>query len=59
MFYRSLPVWVNDAAGRAGVSLSDITEAKVTAKQAVLTVSGEEKPVKVFRRHAFPGRSAE
>lgn len=56
-FFHTVPVWVNDAAVRAGVSLRDITDAHVTAKQAVLTVDGEDKPVKVFKRHAFPGRS--
>jgi hypothetical protein len=57
-FKGSAPIWALDAAHRAGITYADVTEAKITAKQAVLTVRGEDKPVKIFRRHAFPGRSA-
>ena len=55
-FLGSAPLWALDAAFQAGIRAADVTEAKITAKQAVLTVRGEDKPVKVFRRNAFPGR---
>ncbi len=58
-FLGSAPLWALDAAHRAGIHAGDVTESKVTEKQAVLTVHGQDKPVKVFRRNAFPGRSAE
>lgn len=57
-FLGSAPVWALEAAFKAGVRAVDVTEAKVTEKQAILTVVGQDKPVKVFRRHAFPGRDA-
>jgi hypothetical protein len=49
-------VWALEAAFKAGVHAGDVIEAKITEKQAILTVFGQEKPVKVFRRNAFPGR---
>jgi hypothetical protein len=52
-FKYSAPIWALQAAYDAGVSIPDVTEAKITAKQAVLTVAGQDKPVKVFRRNAF------
>jgi hypothetical protein len=58
-FFHTLPLWVLDAATLADVNNAAITDANVTAKQAVLTVDGQDKPVKVFRRHAFPGRTVE
>jgi hypothetical protein len=57
-FKGSAPIWALQAAHDAGIAYADVTEAKITAKQAVLTVAGQDKPVKVFRRNAFPGRSA-
>lgn len=57
-FKGSAPLWALDCATQAGIRYEDVTEAKITAKQAVLTVRGQDKPVKVFRRNAFPGRSA-
>jgi len=56
-FLGSAPLWALDAAHRAGISASAVTEAKITEKQAVLTIHGQDKPVKVYRRNAFPGRS--
>lgn len=53
-FKFSAPVWALQAAHDAGIAYADVTEAKITAKQAVLTVLGQDKPVKVFRRNAFP-----
>lgn len=58
-YFHTLPLWVLDAAHQGGVKGRAITDANVTAKQAVLTVDGQDKPVKVFRRHAFPGRTVE
>ena len=55
-FLGSAPLWALDAAFQAGVVARDVTEAKITEKQAILTVHGQDKPVKVFRRNAFPGR---
>lgn len=57
-FLGSAPVWALEAAFKAGVRAADVTEAKITEKQAILTVFGQDKPVKVFRRNAFPGRAA-
>lgn len=57
-FLGSAPVWALEAAHKAGIHAQDVTEAKITEKQAILTVFGQDKPVKVFRRHAFPGRGA-
>jgi len=56
-FKGSAPVWALQAAHDAGIAYADVIDAKITAKQAVLTVRGEDKPVKIFRRNAFPGRS--
>jgi hypothetical protein len=56
-FKGSAPVWALQCAHDAGIAYADVIEAKITAKQAVLTVFGQDKPVKVFRRNAFPGRS--
>jgi hypothetical protein len=53
-FKGSAPIWVLQAAHNAGIKYADVTEAKITAKQAVLTVYGQDKPVRVFRRNAFP-----
>jgi len=58
-FKGSAPIWALQLAHDAGIAYDDVTEAKITAKQAVLTVRGQEKPVKVFRRNAFPGRASE
>jgi hypothetical protein len=58
-FKGSAPIWALESTHKAGIRFADVLEAKITEKQAVLTVRGEDKPVKVFRRHAFPGRSAE
>lgn len=55
-FKGSAPIWALEAAHKAGIQYADVTEAKITEKQAVLTVHGQDKPVKVFRRNAFPGR---
>ena len=55
-FKGSAPLWALQAAHDTGIAYADVTEAKITEKQAVLTVRGEDKPVKVFRRNAFPGR---
>lgn len=57
-FKGSAPIWALQCAHDAGIAYADVTEAKITAKQAVLTVRGQDKPVKVFRRNAFPGRNA-
>lgn len=56
-FYRTLPLWVLDVASQANIRGREIVDAKVTAKQAVLTLTNGETP-KVFRRFAFPGRAA-
>jgi hypothetical protein len=58
-FKGSAPIWALECATQKGIAYADVIEAKITEKQAILTVRGEDKPVKVFRRHAFPGRSAE
>lgn len=55
-FFHTLPLWVVDAAHGADVKGYQISDAKVTAKQAVLTLVNDTT-VKVFRRHAFPGRT--
>lgn len=55
-FKGSAPLWALECAHQAGIKYADVVEAKITAKQAVLTVRGQDKPVKVFRRNAFPGR---
>ena len=55
-FKGSAPLWALQAAHDKGIASADVTEAKITAKQAVLTGFGQDKPVKVFRRNAFPGR---
>lgn len=57
-FKGSAPIWVLQCAADAGIAYADVTEAKITAKQAILTVHGQDKPVKVFRRNAFPGRQS-
>jgi hypothetical protein len=57
-FKGSAPIWALQAAYDAGIMYADVIEAKITAKQAVLTVFGRDEPVKVFRRNAFPGRQA-
>lgn len=57
-FKGSAPLWALECAHREGIAYADVTEAKITAKQAILTVRGLDKPVKVFRRNAFPGRGA-
>lgn len=56
-FLGSAPLWALDATFRAGVVARDVTEAKITEKQAVLTLP-DGTTVKVYKRHAFPGRSA-
>lgn len=58
-FKGSAPIWVLEATHKAGIKFADVADAKITEKQAILVVFGAPKPVKVFRRHAFPGRSAE
>jgi hypothetical protein len=55
-FKGSAPVWALQCAHNAGIAYADVLEAKITAKQAVLTVVGQDQPVKLFRRNAFPGR---
>lgn len=57
-FLGSAPIWALEAAYKAGIHAARVTEAKITEKQAILTVDGADKPVKVFRRNAFPGRVA-
>jgi hypothetical protein len=56
-FLYSAPLWALDATYQAGLVARDVTEAKITAKQAVLTFA-DGSTVKVFRRHAFPGRQS-
>lgn len=60
-FLGSAPLWALDATFQAGFLARDVTEAKITAKQAVLTVALPEGPYKVtvYRRNAFPGRKSE
>lgn len=55
-FKGSAPIWVLECAHQKGIKYADVTEAKITERQAILTVFGQDKPVKVFRRNAFPGR---
>jgi hypothetical protein len=56
-FLGSAPLWALDAAFRAGLRAHDVTEAKITAKQAVLTLH-DGSTTKIYRRNAFPGRQA-
>jgi len=55
-FKGSAPLWALQCAHDKGIAYADVIEAKITAKQAILTVRGLDEPVKVFRRNAFPGR---
>lgn len=60
-FFHTLPLWVLDAGSQKGVKGREIVGATVTAKTASLRVvhaDGTDELVKVFRRNAFPGRSA-
>lgn len=54
-FLGSAPLWALDAAYQAGIRAADVTEAKITAKQAVLTLP-DGTTTKVYKRNAFPGR---
>ena len=56
-FLGSAPLWALDATFQAGLRARDVTEAKITAKQAVLTLA-DGTTHKVYKRNAFPGRSA-
>ena len=58
-FKGSAPIWALQAAHEAGIAYADVTEAKITEKQAVLTVRGEDKPVRVYRRNVFKGCTSE
>lgn len=58
-FKGSAPIWALQAAYEAGIAYADVTEAKITEKQAVLTVFGQDKPVRVYRRNVFKGRTSE
>lgn len=58
--YRTVPLWVLDVLNAKGFRGVDLTAAKIMPKSADLTVNTPEGAhvVKVFRRDAFPGRSA-
>lgn len=58
--YRTVPLWVLDVLNAKGFLGVNLVSAKVMPKSADLVVStpdGDHK-VKVYKRDAFPGRSA-